>query len=362
MKLIATAIPALLLAGIAAYFLYSHRSRGEQPLVYHHSWSPQRRADLDQLYTLMANRSSEQLPPELAQLRDARRKQEDRAICDMLRRVAASGRGDICTDTGITAAHIAAHMSKADLLRELILSGISPNSIQKSDPTGPESVFQTAIACSSFVPDTPRLSQAERLELLDWLLDHGADVNLNSDYSLTLALLADMTDEWQHDEYSIPGATTEWLLDHGLKPQGEHAHAQIVKVILLRGSLPCVRRLAEKGYLNLQDTQELNTLLAEASTTTETDSAEKARWLLALGADPTTALPACCANIRLYGDSDDMDDAPCFNSALQVLDALMDYGAQLDDPAHTCPKAEPQKSAFLDLLQSHTKNSSPPPL
>lgn len=340
------------LAGAAAYFLC--RSSSDKPFVYHESWSPERRADIEQLQELMLQEQTKLMLQELPEQYDAKEEQRQaRLIRKMLRRVAESGKGDIYIEEGFSAAHLAAHQSMPELLRELVLRGANPNAVHKSSPDFVESVFQTAISCVSLTPDTERLTQQERLELLGWLLEHGADVNLNSDYSLMLALMADMIDEWHHDELSVPGGSLEWLLDHGLTPQGERAQNLICMVIHQRGSLPCVRRLAQKGYLNLQDTQLLNTLLKNAITSPESDSAEKARWALALGAQPESAMQLCRSNILLYGDSDDAEDFAHYTATLQTLDALLDYGAELQDIPGLLPHDEPQKSLLLEMLEKH---------
>lgn len=351
-------IIALLLIAAAAFLSYTcFYAAAGQPPVYHESWSPERRADIERLQEIIHKAQNMPAPQEQTEAHKTRLTPQNwQEIHDMLSQVAASGRGDVYTADGLSAAHFAAHQSMPELLRELVLRGASPNAAHPSESGGPESVFQAAICCAPIIPadtDEDRLSQPERLELLGWLLEHGADINRNSARSLMLAYMADVMDEKENEEDSIPGATMEWLLDHGLSPQQKNEHEPMFNIIQIRGSLPCVQRFMKKGYLDLHNPQVINALLSRAAAFPEDDSAQKVRWLLALGADAGTAMPACCANVQLYGDSGDPDDAVYYNAALQVLDALLTYGAELPDPARICPKVEPQKSSFLELLQQH---------
>ena len=42
-----------------------------------------------------------------------------------------------------------------------------------------------------------------------------------------------------------------------------------------------------------------------------------------------------------------------FSSALQVLDVLLEHGAELDSPECCLPKDEPQKSLYTEILEKH---------
>lgn len=270
---------------------------------------------------------------------------ELKELYSMLHQVAASGRGDARTKDGCTAAHLAAHSSKLDLLRELVRRGADPNAAHHS-----ETVFQTAIACQP-LPDveTERASQRERLETLDWLLSHGATIDNHSPDNLSLAFISDLHDQTDDEEApTIPGATLEWLLDHGLRI--ENADSLSV-VIMLKGALPTAQRLMQKGYLSKANAP---ALLQKAVMCTHADAADKARWALSLGAEPNSeAVSTCRFNLQLYDDTTDEDDMQAFTSALLVLDVLLEHGATLSDPAHTLPKDEPQKTLYLELLKKH---------
>ena len=304
-----------------------------RPLSFHESWSEEQRLELTQMYHLLQDLNDDTT-------------REDQA---MLRRVAATGRGDIYTPQGFSAAHLAAHMSFLSLLKDLVLRGADPNMVQRTSPEHPESVFQTAMACIS--PDiegrSERAPQSLRLETLAWLLEHGADINTNISQTILIAQLSDMVDEWREAPDSQPGATVEWLLEHGLQLKSEKELHQLTFLMHLKGSLPTIRRLWAAGYL--PDTQETrDQLLIRSLDTPCSDTPTKARWALAMGADAASALPACCANIGLYGDK--IDDSEVYNICLQALELLLSHGVKPEEPLLYAPHAEPQRSLYLDLL------------
>ena len=270
----------------------------------------------------------------------------------MLQQVAESGQGEAATHDGFTMAHLAARSSKLDLLRELVRRGANPNAIHSSAHSPyerPESVFQSVIAC---VPCpgaiVERASQHERLETLSWLLEHGAHIPADSRHTLNLAFIADVRDQDEEESDSTPGSTAEWLLDHGLSV-GDASDSLCI-LFCLPGTLPTVQRFLQKGYLSRENASEL---LHQAALCTEPDAADKVRWALSLGGKDDEALMICCTNLRLHDDTTDEDDMRAFSSALQVLDVLLEHGAELDSPECCIPKDEPQKSLYTEILEKH---------
>lgn len=367
---------SLLLLGHTVWRLYGWSL---PELHFHESWPPDRREELQELGDLLRHRlladyrlrdaapgAAKAAPLGLdraahwiADLRaDLRARMAMshalRPIYGKLRRAAADGRSDDLSPI----AHLAARMSKPALVRELVLRGANPNAVFMSADRKWETIFQASIICSPPVPEMveERAPQAERLRLLVWLLEHGAEANANHDMTLPLAVLADSLDSQSDDDTYIPGAIIECLLDHGLKLESETDRKLVCLILSLEGALPTMQRILRKGYLDIADPAVLSELVTNAATCSAPDAAAKTRWALNLGADPQQALAACWSQLQINTNTEQAEEMANFSAALSVLEALLERGIapSAEDAAHLLSLLdEPQKTLLCELLQRH---------
>lgn len=327
-KLLKTALILLLLALLTLAFLWCRSAWTWRSLSYHESWTHEQRADLQELADTVS-----ELYDETKHTKHSKYMVEAYA---MLREVARSGRAEAFTpSTHCSAAYLAAVYAKMDLLRELTRRGADLNLpttlIPKLSPMT-ETPFQAAI--HPFIRSVPI---AQRLEMLEFMLAHGADIQKGQKMPSFIHAYASAKD-------GDKGAMLEWLLEHGLTPDSERELDTICAHLHHPGTLPVIQRLVEKKLLNTDSADIGYALLTAALISAPEDRLEKLRWVLSLGVDP---------NYRPEHKPGDLPESPALNIALrflarasadeapdllQALDILFRHGAR--------PTQEPGDSSF----------------
>ena len=194
-----------------------------------------------------------------------------------------------------TAAHLAARLGKAALLRELVERGADPNARNEDEEWRGEdklihpSVFCNAIAGLSYADPAP-LPVQEKLKLLDYLLSRGADVRGREHEALYAAAI-----EARGNDFNDEGQTLVWLFTHGITPQSAQDW-RLVAFCLMTGDTmrETTRRLIQQGVLN-PDKEALPYLLRSLleHAAWGLDVKDMLLWLLdELHADPNAPLPS----------------------------------------------------------------------
>lgn len=346
-KLLKTALILLLLALLALAFLWGRSAWTWRALSYHESWSPEQRADLQELADTVS-----ELYDDTQHTLHSKYMVEAYA---MLREVARSGRAEAFTPTThCSAAYLAAFFGKMDLLRELTLRGADLNlpATLFLDLFMPETPFQAAIYIY-----TRSVPIAQRLEMLEFMLAHGADIQKGQKMLSFIPAYASAKD-------GDKGAMLEWLLEHGLTPDSDRELDTICRHLHHPGTLPVIQRLVEKKLLNTDSADIGYYLLTAALISVPEDRQEKLRWVLSLGVDPNyhpesdpddlPKSPALDIPVRFLAQAD-ADEAP---DLLQALDLLLTRGArptQESDFYDTdyYPTAPEIRAAYKDLLTKH---------
>lgn len=261
-----------------------------------------------------------------------------------LKKVAKSGSGEACNPApgrlGITLAQVACLCHRFELVKELVRRGADPN--QGIPHT--ETLFQTAIICQPW----PHVEKEyppveERLELLDFLLEHGANVNGDSEQESNQTLiLAYMSACMDSAEQPDAGLMLEYLLDNGLTLRNEVDIQIIASMLRAKNTLPALHRIIfEKKTLNADDhTLHFYALLA-ALGCPEPDALRKLSWVLdVLGVDPNivddpSATPPRAAytsalfELRTATALEDEEENRIIDNSLTALDMMLARGLQL---------------------------------
>ena len=405
----------LLAAGGFAWWLWGWQVGG---LRFHESWSPEQRAELQALYDYHVKgmvwdylSMLEKWDETLGDIKDSPHKERYdemikqaffplhdfpvfiqyidlsigfRPVCirmdEVLRHVAATGRADYyCADNNLSAAYIAARCGKLDLVKELVLRGNDPNrpllilpeKADDEDALRFETVFQAAIACVPyFNGEVPPLAQ--RLELLEWLLAHGADINANArqgqeNLSLHIATIACMRENDQLPPEQR-GLLLLWLLDHGLQVEADiNIHTQLADC---HPSL--LPRIVEKVYPGSPTPEQKARILRTFLENRVLYKAAKVRWALeVLGADPLLPImreesdeedtggresPAIQIAVQYFSfvhEPLDAEDEADFAEHLQALDLLLARGCKPERPGRATPKAPALRERYLAVLRKN---------
>ena len=280
-----------------------------------------------------------------------------------LHRLVESGRAD---DAVQYLAVAALHTRDSALVKLIVSRGLDVNRVQIIGDR--KVVFAAEALHGGNLSRSEHMPVAERLELLEWLVERGLDINDTDTLLPQLELAVMLTGDEQ-------GQITEWMLRHGLP-----ADKLEVTSLLLRypTTLATLQRLIQEGLL---PTVPQEFVTAERAYTplsmvvaNITPSPETVRWLISEGHDvnglPTTvmqhegeeepdsdeeALPPLdsCLRTMTY-EIPDPGEEERLNGRFQILDLLLEHGAR--PTARTeelLPIDEDLKRRVLEMLRRH---------
>lgn len=352
-------------------------------LTFHESWSREQRDDMEQIAKALINynehedfidRQLREHGQETDTSRLSRRMRDRDFLAssfELLQHVAESGRGEGNTPIGITAAYLACRLGKVQLAGELVRRGCDPNRPVIDKMGGmPESAFHAAIACvslQSMNKDYTPPSAEQRQELLSIMLENGADISRGREMSIACAFLAYLRST---EEGPV---MLEWLFDHGLTIPDEINKWSVCMMLSMENSLPTIKRLLEKGYLDANDELTKSYLLFAAAASVTPDTPEKLLWALdTLHADVNArqndlwpkgttrkiaATPLIINASQLSYDDIVSDDAAAKDRlVLQAMEILLSHGAKLtDEDAEqlVIPQNPELQRAFYALLAQY---------
>lgn len=223
----------LVLAVIAALCWLWSWQWGDTSLKFHESWSDIERKALaeydaylrtDYVESVLAwdDYFNEELPSwGVMLICDYMRKAVVAPVCGQLREIAERGDArvpgvDTVVGRGVTPAIVAAQTGHFPALKALVLHGADPNACISVEQDGAQPVtIEMPVTpllsnlCSR--PDRP-VAWADRREVADFLVEHGADINAGGHLiglCCTVALMRGDAEPWF------------WALDKGRKPSGE---------------------------------------------------------------------------------------------------------------------------------------------
>lgn len=270
-ELLLLAVNVLLVAGWIGFGYWCTGWQRTEPPAFHASWSPQQRAELleidnamryNAMFNALATVAAESGGPGVEErVRHSRwatwiawrGRQFAKPARQALHEVIATGRGDVYTESGIPVAYFALWFHKVELVKALVERGCNPNvpyvtwtAADRADAPGTPVASNLLVDAlmGEYFEMTGYLSPATRLELLNFLEQHGADVRLipcarsAATYALVPCLGSDPDG----------GATYAWLLKRGLKLNEEDLqnHAKSLQDV---GATAILEDLRSKGLL-----------------------------------------------------------------------------------------------------------------
>ena len=162
-------------------------------ITFHESWTEQQRADIQHMYKLL----SVDLPAEMhgeqaSPIEKAAARATIAPMLKVLTQSAATGRGDIYGKDGISLAWLAIRLGKPQMVKELVRRGTNPNQQMKFLGTEMGEDLISSIIAQSPVSETVRMIPEEYAELLQWLLENGADPNKSHPHMLNICCQKEM--------------------------------------------------------------------------------------------------------------------------------------------------------------------------
>lgn len=261
----------LLVAGWVSFCYWCNWWQRTEPPPFHASWSQQQRADLLEIDNAMRYSAIFNAMAAVAAEADAP-SVERRALYNLsaswliwrgrrfakparhaLHEAISTGRGDVYTESGIPVAYFALRLHKVELVKALVERGCNPNApyiswsaAESIDKPGTLAVGNLLVdsLTGEYIEMTGYLIPATRLELLDFLEQHGADTKQipNARDAALNALLPCLGSD------PDGGATYAWLLTHGLEldENSLHSHAKFLQDA---GATATLEDLRSKGLL-----------------------------------------------------------------------------------------------------------------
>lgn len=261
----------LLVAGWMSFCYWCNWWQRAEPPAFHASWSRQQRADLLEIDNAMRYSAIFNTMAAIAAEADAP-SVEERALYNLsaswliwrgrrfakparwaLHEAISTGRGDVYTESGIPVAYFALRLHKMELVKALVERGCNPNAPYISWSAAESIDKPGTLAVSNLLVDsltgeyfemTGYLSPATRLELLNFLEQHGADTKQipNARDAALNALLPCLGSD------PDGGVTYAWLLTHGLEldENSLHSHAKLLQDA---GASTTLKNLRSKGLL-----------------------------------------------------------------------------------------------------------------
>lgn len=247
-----------------------------------------------------------------------------------LKEAAESGRGDVVSRLdaawSMPLVHVLCRAGRLGLVQEFVLRGANPNGTHFNIPPGEsvpqETLFQTAILCEPWVPFATRPPLEQRLELLEFLLAHGASPAPHPENGIsTTTYAATLAYHARKEGFSEDGPRMlEWLLEHGLTPEERNSYTAIL-LSLLRDDLPTAQRLLEKGFLSSALTHNPSAIKQLLKDTTDAAQSKKQR---------KRAL-----------------------QSLHLLDLLLAHGAKLEHPEQYTPTEETLRQEYTKVINKY---------
>ncbi len=386
--------------GSAVVYLQPQSPQLIYPLSYHKSWSPEQRQSLHHLRNMVRDAvpqeaTTEALAPpmmsayiaplikrpftDIGWLYYTNYKREALKICHLIQQVAATGRGDVYDTGGGSPAYFAIHLGMFELAKELVRRGADPNHPYMTDSGfTPKPTYETLLCHAVSGPAARCISDntyKQTTDMVQWLLEHGADPNKNHHTMLTVYCQMEMLTYGRCDG-------TELILNklHSISHAGQCAIASTM-LQEVDGSWNKFEKWYNKGLFTREGLEGTHSALHYIITGNASDTPQKIERLLRLGFNPNhmlhikqecdfessaeyeqyveqlDELPAeppllrAMSNLRICSETDTPQQQT--DKALQIVEILLKYGATAELHEEDLPKHEPTRAATLHLLKKY---------
>ena len=203
----------------------------------------------------------------------------------LLKKTAAAGHGNISNKDGCTLAWIAIRLGKPEMVKELVRRGADPNAqlimedyILQPSPASED--LLCAIVGQSPMCESAGMTPEQYLELLQWMLENGADPNKSHPAMLSLCCQMEMA---IHHSCTCTAIILDKLNSIPAECQEELARTMLEAV---PESWSTFEHLFRKGLLTQEGIEYNESIFFALGMDAHADTPEKMEKLIALGFDP----------------------------------------------------------------------------
>lgn len=386
--------------GGAVVYLQPQSPRLICPLIYHKSWSPEQRQSLHHLRNMVRDvvpqeATAEALAPPMLSayiarliqcpftgigwLYDTQHKREAHRLCHLIQQVAATGRGDVYDENGYSPAYMAIQLGMFELAKELVRRGTDPNHPYMADMGfTPKPTYETLLCHAVSGPAARYVSgntYEQTTDMVQWLLEHGADPNKNHHTMLAVYCQMEMLTYGKCDGTALILSKLRNL---------SHAGQSAIASTMLQevdGSWNEFEKWYNKGLFTKAGLEGTHSALHYIINGNAADTPQKIERLLRLGFNPNhvpQSKQECDfeSSVEYEEYAAQLDEVPpeppllramtylriCAEAdapqqqtekALQILEILLKYGATAELHEVDLPKHEPTRAATLHLLKKY---------
>lgn len=390
----------------------SAHKQNKHNITFHESWTPQQRADLLHMYHLLSvdlpkymiqsakasadisidvdeNDTSEQIAEKLSAALEEnhrRAKEEEGSLAEravaraatlpmrnLLKKTAATGRGDVYNKDGLSLAYLAIRLGMPELAKELVRRGADPNKRYYCGTdlhvAGPayEDLLCAAVGQQPLC-ETAILTPEQAADMVQWLLANGADPNKSQLSMLSLCCQMEMI---LHNRSTC----TTLILDkmHTL-PAEQQAELAAALLWHVPGSWDTFEHFFRKGIFTRKGMEQNRSFFS--TFTYCPDAPEKLEKLIAMGFDPNYTPPRRdrkeFKNDTEYEEYLDeyyegerspllvllteiafAEDEEEFSLQLQCMETLLRHGATAELEEFHLPQDEEKRAKILTLLRQY---------
>ena len=206
-------------------------------------------------------------------------------MLNILKKTAATGRGDIYGSDGNSLAWMAVRLGKPEMVKELVRRGTNPNAqlimedyILQPSPASED--LLCAIVGQSPMCESAGMTPEQYLELLQWMLENGADPNKSHPAMLSLCCQMEMA---IHHSCTCTAIILDKLNSIPAECQEDLARTMLEAV---PESWSTFEHLFRKGLLTQEGIEYNESIFFALGMDAHADTPEKMEKLIALGFDP----------------------------------------------------------------------------
>lgn len=279
----------LLAVPMVGWWWHEYRDAGTEAVeveglgAVHESWNAEQSRGLREMYAMIAGDitqaalaegvPAEQVNAALAPLKHA------------VSQAAATGRGDVYGENGVSAAYIAVRMGMPELAKELVARGAEPNRYYVTYTANGtplrEDMLCAAIANSPmYGHKTEAMSEAESADLLQWLLEHGGDYRKCDVETLLRCCMANMmtarsTAKTEQVVRALGSLSPEWQMS-----------VAIMMLEVVPDSFPLLEQWFKEGIITREGLEGKASILTPIAACGAEQSPQILERLLRLGLNP----------------------------------------------------------------------------
>lgn len=261
------------------------QTASKDAITFHQSWTEQQRADLLHMYRLL----SVDLP---AEMHGEQASPIDKAVAratiapmlKVLTQSAATGRGDIYGKDGISLAWLAIRLGKPQMVKELVRRGTNPNQQMTVVGMNMGEDLLSAIIGQAPLCTSVHMVPEEYAELLQWMLENGADPNKSHPEMLSICCKMEMMNG---------SCTCSALVLDKLDSLTANRQEDLASTMLgwIPDSWAAFEHLFKKGIFTQKGIECNESIFCSLSTHAPNDAPEKTEKLIALGFNPNYIPP-----------------------------------------------------------------------